>query len=93
MQVDVDGVKFDVECVVEGAGTNLLAHRFYLGKRQQIPLSKLHYRYSTEAGYHERLILDPESVLDALSVKFSDIKIKSIRSIPEIDNPKNLTKE
>ena len=34
-----------------------------------------------------RIIIDPQSLQNAISVKFSDIKITSIDAVPEIDFP------
>lgn len=87
VRVDVDGERFEVTCVVEGIGTNLFGYRVYSDKLIHIPLADLKYTVSREEGHEGRLILDPQSLQNALSLKFSDIKVKAIRSIPEIDRP------
>ncbi len=92
VRVDVDGVPFEVTCVVEGVGTNLFGYSVYMNKTLHIPLSELKYKYSHEEGHEGRLILDPQSLQNAISLKFSDIKVKSIRSVPEIDNPEKIGK-
>ena len=38
VRVDVDGVPFEVTCVVEGVGTNLFGYRVYMNKTLHIPL-------------------------------------------------------
>ena len=38
-------------------------------------------------GHEGKLVIDPQSLQHAISVRFSDIKIISIGAIPEIDDP------
>ena len=40
---------------------------------------------SEEEGHEGKLVINPQSLLHAISVRFSDIKVISINSIPEID--------
>lgn len=87
VRVDVDGVPFEVTCVVEGVGTNLFGYRVYMNKTLHIPLSDLKFTRSQEEGHEGKLILDPQSLQNAISLKFSDIKVVAIRSVPEIDEP------
>lgn len=93
VRVDVDGVPFEVTCVVEGVGTNLFGYRVYMNKTLHIPLSDLRYTRSQEEGHEGKLVLDPQSLQSAISLKFSDIKVVSIRSVPEIDDPRKLGKQ
>lgn len=87
VRVDVDGQVFDVTCTVEGVGTNLFGYQVYMNKTLRIPLSALKYKRSREEGHEGRIIIDPQSLQNAISVKFSDIKITSIDAVPEIDFP------
>lgn len=87
VHVNVDGEPFEVTCVVEGVGTNLFGYRVYMNKSLRIPLSELKYRRSREEGHEGKLIIDPQSLQSAISVRISDIKIVSIGAVPEIDNP------
>lgn len=87
VRVDVDGQVFDVTCTVEGVGTNLFGYQVYMNKTLRIPLSALKYKRSREEGHEGRIIIDPQSLQNAISVKFSDIKITSIDEVPEIDFP------
>lgn len=87
VRIDVDGVPFEVTCVVEGVGTNLFGYRVYMNKTLHIPLSDLKFTRSQEEGHEGKLILDPQSLQNAISLKFSDIKVVAIRSVPEIDEP------
>ena len=56
-------------------------------KKSRIPLSELKYEPSHEEGHEGKIIIDPQSLQNALSVKFSDIKIVSVDRIPEINMP------
>ncbi|WP_418992211.1 hypothetical protein [Alistipes sp.] len=87
VKVNVDGQPFEVTCVVEGVGTNLFGYRVYMNKTLRIPLSELKYKRSHEEGHEGKLIIDPQSLQSAISVRISDIKIISIGAVPEIDNP------
>ena len=87
VSVNVDGEKFKVECVVEGVGTNLFGYRAYMSKTLRIPLSELKYKKSREKDREGYLIIDPQSLLHAISVRYSDIKVLSIGTVPEIPAP------
>lgn len=87
VRLDVDGQRFDVTCVVEGVGTNLFGYRVYMNKTLHIPLKELRYKRSREEGHEGKIIIDPQSLQNAISLKFSDIKVISIHSVPEIDLP------
>lgn len=85
--LNVDGEEFKVTCVVEGIGTNLFGYKAYMNKRLRIPLSELRYVRSREEGHEGMLVLDAQSLQNAISVRFSDIKVISIGSVPEIPEP------
>lgn len=85
VHLNVDGRQFEVTCVVEGVGTNLFGYRVYMNKTLRIPLSELKYKASREDGHEGKLVIDPQSLQSAISVRFSDIKVVSIGTIPEID--------
>lgn len=89
VSVNVDGQKFEVECVVEGVGTNLFGYRAYMSKSLRIPLSELKYKKSREQGHEGYLVIDPQSLQNAISVRYSDIKVLSIGSVPEIPMPES----
>jgi len=90
VRLNVDGEQFEVTCVVEGVGTNLFGYRVYPDKQLRIPLSELKYKRSHEEGHEGKLVIDPQSLQHAVSVRFSDIKIISVGAVPEIDNPERL---
>ena len=87
MRLDVDGQRFEVTCVVEGIGTNLFAYRVYMNKVLRIPLTELKFKRSREEGHEGKVVIDPQSLQNAITVQFSDIKIVSIGAVPEIDYP------
>lgn len=87
VRVNVDGEPFEVTCVVEGVGTNLFGYRVYMNKTLRIPLAELKYKRSHEEGHEGKLQIDPQSLQSAISVRFSDIKVISIGTVPEIDKP------
>jgi hypothetical protein len=87
--VNVDGQTLRIPSVVEGVGTNLLGYRNYTRKEIKLRLSDLKYRREEmvdEATGEQQIcyVLDPQSVHNAISVRFSDIKIVSLGDIPPI---------
>lgn len=87
VRVNVDGEQFEVTCVVEGVGTNLFGYRVYMNKTLRIPLAELKYKRSHEEGHEGKIIIDPQSLQSAISVRVSDIKVVSVGTVPEIDKP------
>lgn len=90
--VNIDGQTIRIPSVVEGVGTNLLGYRNYTHKEIKLRLSDLKYR--TESVVDEQTgetnmcyVLDPQSVQNAISVRFSDIKIVSLGDIPHLPMP------
>lgn len=87
IRLNVDGEEFKVTCVVEGVGTNLFGYKAYMNKTLRIPLSELKYKRSREEGSEGLIVIDPQSLQNAISVRFSDIKVISIGAVPEIEMP------
>ena len=87
IRLNVDGEEFKVTCVVEGVGTNLFGYKAYMNKTLRIPLSELKYEPSREEGREGLIVIDPRSLQNAISVRFSDIKVISIGAVPEIGMP------
>lgn len=85
--INVNGEKFSVTCVVEGIGTNLFGYRIYKGTSLRIPLSELQYTSSQQEGHEGMIVIDPHSLQNAISVRYSDIKVVSIGAVPEIKHP------
>ncbi|WP_295936674.1 hypothetical protein [uncultured Alistipes sp.] len=88
IRLSVDGEPFEITSVVEGVGTNLFGYRVYMNKTLRIPLSELKYTRSREEGHEDWVVIDPQSLQSAISVRFSDIKVISIGAIPELDIPR-----
>lgn len=97
IKVKVEGQRIVVPCVVEGKGTNLFGYGFYASRRVNIPLSELNYEVvaipvtskdgdkvdSLNTEYKIRI--SPISMQDAISVRFSDLKIVSIGEFPDLE--------
>lgn len=99
IKVKVDGERIVVPCVVEGKGTTLFGYGFYTPRRANIPLSELHYDVievpvlnaegvvdTLETNYKARI--SPVSLQDAISIRFSDLKIISLGEFDDIPLPK-----
>ena len=85
VHINVDGEQFDVVCVVEGLGTNLFSRIAYMRKSLRIPLADLHWAPSSEQeGYID---IDPQSLQNAISVHYGDVKVISIGNVPPIKHP------
>lgn len=89
VRIEVDGVPFEVTCVVQGVGTNLFGYQVYMNRTLRIPLSSLKYRVADAEGHEGKIILDSKSLLSAIAVQLSDIKVLSVDGVPEIDNPQS----
>lgn len=87
IRLSIDGQPVEISCVVEGLGTNLFGYRVYMNKTLRIPLAELQTTPSEEEGHEGKLVIDPQSLQHAISVRISDIKVVSIGSIPEIREP------
>ena len=87
-RINFDGEKFEVTCVVEGIGTNLFGYRVYHDKSLRIPLSELRSACSYDEENYGKVIIEPQSLQNAISVRCTDIKIISIGDVPEINQPK-----
>lgn len=99
VKVKVDGERIIVPCVVEGKGTTLFGYGVYASRRANISLSELNYEVVempvlTEEGTVDTLVKDykvrisPISMQDAISVRFSDLKILSIGNFDDISLPR-----
>lgn len=88
MRVNIGGERIPVTCVVEGVGTNLFGYRVYMDRTLRIPLSELRVTPSYETESYGRLVIDPVSLQQAISVRCTDIKIVSISGvIPTLAKP------
>lgn len=90
--VNIEGEHMRVPCVIEGKGTNLFGYRVYMHKEIKIPLSDLKYTTisdmnDTTGEVADSIIIDPQSIQSAISVRFSDIKVISVGDIPMLRMP------
>lgn len=95
VEVNIDGQRIVVPCVVEGKGSNLL----YSSSRVNIPLSDLKYKVvkvpvsgkevpDSLTVFEKKVRIQPVSMQDALSIRFSDLKIVSVGTFSDIELPK-----
>ncbi|MFI3318325.1 MAG: hypothetical protein SNH88_03965 [Rikenellaceae bacterium] len=76
--VVVEKQRVEVLCLAEGVGSNLFGYKLYVNKLD-IPLAELRF-----AKRDDEIIIDKSSMLSAVSVRCSDIKIVSINALPAI---------
>ncbi len=96
IKVKVNGERLVVPCVVEGKGTTLFGYGFYASRRATIPLEELNYDIIEEPAMAEegavadslakeyKVRISPLSMQDAISVRFSDLKIVSVGDFDDI---------
>ena len=96
VKVRIGNQKFEVPCVVEGKGTNLFGYVISTS-RLNIPLEELEYtvicevtQLGDDTNNQQKLHLQSESLKNAISIRLSDINIRSVVSIPDIEVPKGL---
>lgn len=90
IRLNIDGEPLRVECVVEGKGVNLLGYRVYQHKELKLSMSDL--KYVVEQSVDEQTgevlnrycVIDPQSLQNAITLRFSDIKVRSIGDIPHL---------
>ncbi|MBQ2026774.1 MAG: hypothetical protein II214_02625 [Alistipes sp.] len=97
IKVKVEGQRIVVPCVVEGKGTNLFGYGFYASRRVNIPLAELNYEVVDvpitpkdgdkvdSLNMEHKIRISPVSMQDAISVRFSDLKIVSIGEFPDLE--------
>lgn len=93
LRLNIDGESLRVPCVVEGVGTNLLGYNVYQHKELKFALSDL--KYAVEQQVDEQTgevlgrycIIDSQSLQNAITLRFSDIKVLSVGDIPLIPLP------
>lgn len=96
IKVKVNGERLVVPCVVEGKGTTLFGYGFYASRRATIPLDELNYDIIEELATpvegmptdslakEYKVRISPISMQDAISVRFSDLKIVSVGDFDDI---------
>ncbi len=75
VRIDIEEQILDTHCVIEGVGTNLFGYKIRGRKRIKVPISELRY----EVDMKDSVVnINRTSLNNAISVRFSDIKIISI---------------
>lgn len=82
LTVDIDGTKMKVTCLVQGTGYRLFAHRYYMSKRVNLQWNDV--ETSQSPTHSERVVINPFSLQNAISVRNADIKVISIGTLPEV---------
>lgn len=95
VEVSIDGKTVIVPCVVEGKGTTILGYGLYNSRTANVSLAELKYQIVEHKSFLEgavdsvvvsrKMRISPASMRDALSVRFSDLKIVSVDRLPDID--------
>lgn len=80
--VRVAGNKFRVECVVEGTGYKLFAHRFLYNNN--IAINKNQLQTTPSVINHGSLVINPFSLQNEISLRNDDLRIISVGELPEI---------
>lgn len=93
VDIHVEDQSFSTICFVEGLGTNLLGYHIYKGSSLRIPLSELRYKEITGEDKKRYLRLDLLSLSNAISVRYSDIKLLSVDRAADIFLSKDIEKE
>lgn len=73
VKAQIESQELNLNCVVEGIGTNLFGYKIKGGGRVKISLPEIQYERVGDS-----LLINNSSLLNAMSVRFSDIKIISI---------------
>ncbi len=86
--VNINGERLRVPCVIEGKGSNLLAYRV-THREIKIPLNDLKYTIDSQLSVEaatvvDSIIIDPQSMHSAISIRFSDIKVISVGDVPPL---------
>ncbi len=84
VKVRIEDQHFFVTCVVEGVGTNLLGYHIYKGGAIRLNLDELKYRVIKDKDGKRYIHLDKNSLSNIISVRYSDIKLVSMSTPPNI---------
>ncbi len=91
VEVQIEDQNFRTMCVVEGVGTNLLGYHIYKGSSMRIPLDELSYR-TISRDKKKYLSIDKSSLSNAISVRYSDIKLISVGNHHEVQLSERIEK-
>lgn len=97
VKVKIGSHRYDIPCVVEGKGTNLFGYFISSSRRIAVPLEELQWTEVTDVSAvtgvcdvtspTRRLHIEPQSLQNAIAIRLSDIKIRSIGAVPDVVVP------
>ncbi len=90
LNIHIEDAKLSTTYVAEGVGFKLLGYNFYKGGNLKLPIKELKYKVSTNEDEEKMLDFTQESIFNAITMHFSDIKILSVGSIPSIEMTEKL---
>ncbi len=85
IDVQIENAHLETSYVAEGIGFKLMGYNLYKGGNIKIPLSELKYKVIKKGEGVKSIKVDRNSLFNAITMRFSDIKIHSIGAIPEIE--------
>ncbi len=84
VKIRIEDQKFYVTCVVQGVGTNLLGYHIYKGGALRLNPDELKYRVVKAKDGERYMHIDKSSLSNVISVRYSDIKLISMSSLPDV---------
>ncbi len=84
VKMRIEDQRFYVTCVVEGLGTNLLGYHMNRGGVMKLSLADLKHRVVKGQDADRYIRIDESSLSNMISVRYSDIKLVSIESLPDV---------
>lgn len=82
VHIRVGDEQFEVECVAETSGYNIMSHRYFSGKK--LVLSPRELILSPVPGEEGVYKINLLALQNAISLKYSDMKIVSVGEVPDI---------
>ncbi len=84
VKVRMEDKGFVTTCVFEGVGTNLLGYHINRGGVIKLSLGDIKYRTVKGTDGEQYIRIDKAALSHMISVRYSDIKLVTIESIPDI---------
>ncbi|MCD8071643.1 MAG: hypothetical protein LUE10_00375 [Alistipes sp.] len=80
--VEVEGNRFNVDCVTEGTGYRLVSHKYF--KKNVINLNFRDIQTTPSVINNGSYVINPYSLQNAISLRTTDMRIISVGDLPEI---------
>ncbi len=84
VKIRIEDQNFHIACVVEGVGTNLLGYHIYKGGAVRLDINDLKHKIIKGKDGERYVHIDKSSLSNILSVRYSDIKLVSMSTPPNI---------